>query len=140
MLPEAHVSHCTIDRLRIKIPSKKGSEFFFRTMAESFSTLPGIESVAANPLTGSVLICHHSDAHSVCESIRQRRIVSLKEAGAKRTTLRQDIARGVKAANTHVSCLTGGKADLLDVAGLYLIGAGAYQLLKGNFAAASSAC
>jgi hypothetical protein len=135
MLPEAHVSHCTTHRLRIKIPSKKGSASFFRTMEESLSTLPGIESAAANPLTGSVLIYHHSDARSLCDLIGQRCIVSLREAGAKRTTLRQDMTRGLKSLNTHVSGLTEGKVDLWDVAGFSLIGAGAYQLMRGNFMA-----
>jgi hypothetical protein len=136
MLPEAHVSHCTIHRLRIRIPSKRGSNSFFRTMEKGLSTLPGIESVEVNPLTGSVLVCHRSDTISICELIRQRCIVNLKEGGRKRTTsLRQDISQGVRAVNTHVSCLTGGKIDLLDVVGLYLIGAGAYQLIKGNFMA-----
>lgn len=135
MLPEAHVSHCTSHRLRIKIPLKRGSESFFRTMEERFSTLPGIESVEANPLTGSVLLIHQSDTQSLCRLIQQRRIVNLKETLKRQTTLRQDITRGVKIVNTHVASMTGGKVDLLDVAGLSLLSAGIYQLLKGNFMA-----
>jgi len=135
MLPEAHVSHCTTNRLRIKIPSKKRSAAFFRTMEECFATLPGIESVEANPLTGSVLVSHHSDERSIREWIQKRRIVSLKEVHRKRTTLRQDITRGAKTVNTRIASVTGGQVDLWDVAGLSLLSAGIYQLLKGNFMA-----
>lgn len=134
MLPEAHISHRTMHRLRIKIPSKKGNQVFFRKMEESFLDLPGVESIETNPLTSSVLICHHADPRSLCELIRQRSIVNLKEPSAP-TTVRQDIFRGFKTANTQISSLTGGKADLWDVAGLSLIGSGIYQMLKGNFAA-----
>jgi hypothetical protein len=104
-------------------------------MEERFSTLPGIESVEANPLTGSVLLIHQSDTQSLCRLIQQRRIVNLKETLKRQTTLRQDITRGVKIVNTHVASMTGGKVDLLDVAGLSLLSAGIYQLLKGNFMA-----
>ena len=45
------------------------------------------------------------------------------------------MTRGVKTVNTHVASMTGGKVDLLDVAGLSLLSAGIYQLLKGNFTA-----
>ncbi len=135
MLPEAYLSHSTSRRFRMKVPAKKGSDAFFRALVETISTLPGIESVETNSLTGSVLVCHHSDTPSLCESIRKQSLISLKNAGTKRTSLRQDITTGVRAVNRNLSSLTGGKVDLLDVAGIYLLGAGVYQVFKGNLAA-----
>jgi hypothetical protein len=135
MLPEAYVSHYTTNRMRIKIPARKGSESFFQAIAQSISKLPAIDSVEVNPVTASVLMFHHSDAQSLYQMIRQQRIVSLQEAPSKFTTLRQDMTKGLKTVNNQIAGFTGGKVDLWDVAGFSLIGAGIYQLLKGNFMA-----
>jgi hypothetical protein len=136
MPPEAHLCHCTTRRLRIRIPSLRGSEPFFRDAAARLSSLPEVESVEANPLTGSILIHHRGGTRAVCEAMRREGIVELCDpAATRRTTVRQDIIGGLKAVDAHLSRATGGKVDLWDAAGLAFIGAGAYQMLRGNFMA-----
>ena len=136
MLPEAYVCHSTVNRVRIRIPGEKGNGSFFKRVEQALLELPGVESVEGNPLTGSVLMRHCSDRDSVFEAVRQQGLLALRETGpARRTTVRQDIARGLKAVDQQVVDLTGGKADLLDIAGLGLLASGIHQIFKGNFAA-----
>jgi len=56
MLTEAFISHSTSERLRVKVPGKKGDASYFSALASRFSGLPGVRHVEANPITGSVLL------------------------------------------------------------------------------------
>ena len=56
MLTEAFISHNTSERLRVKVPGKKGDASYFSALASRFSGLPGVRHVEANPITGSVLL------------------------------------------------------------------------------------
>ncbi len=51
-----HVAHHTPGRVRMKIPSAKGDPEALRVIAESFGGVPGVESVAVNPTTGSLTL------------------------------------------------------------------------------------
>ena len=54
-LPEASISHQSVDRLRIKVASRKGDAGYFANVVKSLSGLRKFKHLAANPLTGSVL-------------------------------------------------------------------------------------
>ena len=55
-----HVAHHTPGRVRMKIPSAKGDPESLRLIAESFGGVPGVESVAVNPTTGSLTLKYNS--------------------------------------------------------------------------------
>ncbi|MFZ0134107.1 MAG: hypothetical protein WAK95_16320, partial [Desulfobacterales bacterium] len=56
MLPQATASHRTAERLRLKIPSRKGDGGFFTTVAQSLARDLNYLDIRVNALTGSVLI------------------------------------------------------------------------------------
>ena len=58
VIDHAHIVHRTATRLRIRVPARKLDHPYFRDLKASLVGCPGIRSVEANPLTGSVLIEH----------------------------------------------------------------------------------
>ena len=56
MIPEAYIVHRVNNRLRIKIPSKRGDKDFFASIERKFSGQAGGETVVVNPYTASVSI------------------------------------------------------------------------------------
>ncbi|WP_428990889.1 HMA2 domain-containing protein [Methylocapsa aurea] len=58
------IAHRTPGRVRMKIPSAKGDSELLREIAETFGVIPGIERVAVNPTTGSVVLHYDTDHHS----------------------------------------------------------------------------
>lgn len=58
VIDHAHIVHHTVTRLRIRVPARKLDHPYFRDLTARLVGCPGIRSVEANPLTGSVLIEH----------------------------------------------------------------------------------
>lgn len=56
-----HVAHHTPGRVRMKIPTAKGDPDALRQIAESFGAVPGVESVAVNPTTGSLTVKYSAE-------------------------------------------------------------------------------
>jgi Heavy metal associated domain 2 len=54
--------HSLPGRLRVRIPAAKGNPIAAERLATKLNTLEGIQSVTANPVTGSILICYDSAA------------------------------------------------------------------------------
>jgi hypothetical protein len=54
-------SHATPGRLRIKVPQVKGSEETAQRVERTLKKFGGISTVAANPLTGNVLVLFDPD-------------------------------------------------------------------------------
>jgi hypothetical protein len=58
------IAHRTPGRVRMKIPSAKGNPDLLREIGETFGMIPGIERVAVNPTTGSVILHYDTDFHN----------------------------------------------------------------------------
>ncbi len=51
-----HVAHHTLGRVRLKIPTAKGDAKALQAIAETFRATPGVDSVAVNAETGSLVM------------------------------------------------------------------------------------
>jgi hypothetical protein len=133
----AETVHRMQGRLRFRIESRKHDEAFFRTLAERLRACEGVDSVAANPITGSVLILHRTTAEAIesCaaaqelfslaqESPDEHRAVSVRIAEAAEITIRR--------ADRWVKAATRGEVDLASLVFLGLVGAGAWQFFTGR--------
>jgi hypothetical protein len=57
------IAHQVPGRLRMKIPSAKGNAELLQQIGETFGRIPGIEQVAVNPVTGSIVLHYDTDRH-----------------------------------------------------------------------------
>ena len=130
MLPDAFITHLTRDRVRIKIPSKKGDAAYFASLKEklaALSELPGIQRIEANPLTGSILVLHTLDLETldlglVAQYSEFNQLFRLQQPPAKQTP-----APGNKAGGRAA-----GEIDLKVLAILGFVGVAIIQLKRGH--------
>ncbi|MGO9611511.1 MAG: HMA2 domain-containing protein [Dissulfurispiraceae bacterium] len=135
MLPNAYISHQTMGRLRVKIPSKKGAEGYFTSLKERLLGIEGVRTVETNPLTGSVLLVHGMDVRTIAEFAAANNLFSLQELNGYPAGLQQRISRTFKGMDAHLKTFTGGEIDIAGLAFLILLGAGIYQISMGNLTA-----
>ncbi len=57
------IAHQVPGRVRMKIPSGKGNPDLLRQVADAFGQIPGIERVAVNATTGSVVLHYDAERH-----------------------------------------------------------------------------
>ena len=134
MLTEAFISHSTSERLRVKVPGKKGDASYFSALASRFSGLPGVRHVEANPITGSVLLLIEPGQGIELESVSGG-LFSLRSDRGRQGTLRQKAAFSLRDFDRKVKAFTGGELDLPSIAFAFLAGMGIYQISIGNIAA-----
>lgn len=58
IMDQAYIVHRTATRLRIRVPARKLDHHYFQDLKAKLAGCAGVVSVAATPLTGSVLIEH----------------------------------------------------------------------------------
>src|SRR6516164_9388541 len=58
------VAHQIPGRIRLKVAAVKENPELIDQMKQTFSLIPGIEEVAVNPSTGSVVLHYDTDYHS----------------------------------------------------------------------------
>jgi hypothetical protein len=135
---DTYLSHMSSGRIRLKIPSKKGDEALFSEMKTWLSGVPGVERVEINPSTGSVLIIHSLNQEMVGEFIKTYNLSPLQN---KKSNLPQsfnfhrELTSAFDTLDHQVKGHTGGGVNIGALAFLALVGAGTYQIAKGNFAA-----
>jgi hypothetical protein len=139
MIPEAHISHATVNRVRLKIPSKKHDDLYFGSLLDVLRTNEKIVSIEANPLTGSILIEHQWDLGGLTDFAAQKGLFSVIEPGEKvltgETAMHKSLSQGYASLDRTVRKATGGATDIGDIAFMALVVSGIYEISKGNFIA-----
>ncbi len=133
--PLAFISHRTKSRTRIRVPSKKGDNAFFSSVAEKISSVEGVGAVSTNPLTASILLLHSSDSERVIERLGSEGFFRIEDALHARTNLHRRISGAFGTADMALRDITGNEIDAGGAAFLTLIGLGVYQIWRGNVAA-----
>jgi len=134
MLPEAHIQHSAEQRVRLRIPSKKGDAAFFSEARKKLSKLQPPDTIEVNPLTGSILLCREAvDIDRVSAFAEENDLFSVIQRGRSATPLAQKIADPFVAVSRFIDRLSGGELDLATVLFLSMLGVGFYEILKGNF-------
>ncbi len=138
MIPDAYISSRTADRLRIKVPAKKRDRDYFETVVKHFTGQEGIDGVSVQPLTGSILISHHSDDVVILNQAEQGGLFQVvPDATSQKPGLviHGAVTGSFLDLDGQVKGLTGGVTDIGGLAFLALVGVGVYQISRGNFAA-----
>ncbi len=133
--PVAILRHQSPGRLRLQVPSQKGNGFFFQSVMGSLSNLPGVERIEINPVTGSILLIHSTDAERIAQYARENGLFEIRSDRTHVSSFHQAAAKAFHTLDGQARALTGGGINLGALASIALIGAGTYQILRGNFAA-----
>jgi hypothetical protein len=133
MIPEAYIVHKVNDRLRIKVPSKRGDKSFFASVEKKFSEQSGGETVVVNPDTASVLFLGRFTAKHIAEVAQQSELFKLETKTRRRETLLSGVKDTFRTADKSLLKITGGELDIPSVVFLGLITHGIYQFARGNF-------
>jgi hypothetical protein len=134
MIPDAHVYHRMPQRLRIKIPSKKGDVTYFAHLAEKIVACPGVRNARGNPKTASLLIQFECDLADLAVYAQTHRLFSLRHAEPHRRTLFGSVARSFDSYNRDLLKWTGGEFDIPSLVFVSLVISGLIQLYRGSVA------
>jgi hypothetical protein len=135
-LPEASISHQSVDRLRIKVASRKGDAGYFANVLKSLSGLRKFKHLVANSLTGSVLfIGENLDAGEIAEHASEHKLFHLITADPPSLPVMHSIVQPVASIDRSLRTISGGKIDLPSGIFFALLGTGIYQLARGRFGA-----
>jgi len=134
MLPEAYIQHRTEQRVRLRLPSKKGDATFFSEARKRLSNLQPPDTIEVNSLTGSILFCREAiDIDRICAYAEENDLFSVIQKVRSAKPLAQKIADPFAAVSRFIDHLSGGELDLATVLFLSMLGVGFYEILKGNF-------
>jgi len=133
MLPEAHICHRTPDRIRIKIPARKGDAAYFAWLRDQACQCPGVTKAEVNAVTGSVLLSHQLDIRQLAEFAAANHLFSLEISGAVPKTLNDKVVDSFRDLNGQIKGLSGNELDIPSIAFVGLLGIGIYELSMGNF-------
>lgn len=137
-MANAYITHSLPGRVRFRIPSHIRDAAYFSTAAEALLEIPGVESVKANPVAGSILLLHHREPNELVAEIARRGWFTVVPGApplaspSEARPLEARLAAGLEEAQRRWHESTGG----LDfnrpmVAGLVV--AGVVQVLRGRW-------
>lgn len=132
MRAEARIVHSLPGRLRIKFDRLRGAEELL-AVADKMQGCPGIRSVTANPLTGSLLILHDTCEAEIVHYAEAQSLFSVRPLGE--APARSDAAAGLRALSQGVRLVTGDAVDLDGLLVLLLTGLAIQQAIEGNLMA-----
>ncbi|MBF0117511.1 MAG: hypothetical protein HQK79_01650 [Desulfobacterales bacterium] len=134
MISVAMVSHNSIGRLRVKVPSRKKDINYFFSAKEKLLNLTGVSSVDINPLTGSILILHELEQSLILKFAEDENLfIGEVEHCSQPSNFHDNISIAFAACNEKIKENSKGTINMGGLLTLLLVGAGAYQIYKGNF-------
>jgi hypothetical protein len=131
MPPQAHITHQIPGRLRLRVPSRIRNTGYFAGLAGALSRYGGVRSVTTNPVTGSVLIVHESDAAAIFDQAQREQLLALAPPETREVLARR-VSEAVTKADQGVTAFTRGSLDLPSLGFLAFLAAGSAQLFRNR--------
>jgi Heavy metal associated domain 2 len=132
-LPAAYLIHHTPNRMRLRIPSRRGQVPYFEQLVGGLAGLPGIDHIESNPVTGSIVLSPAIDVTPLAQHAERAGLFVLTtDADATTVPLATGLARGFQGLNSQIRTLSGDNLDLASVGFLALVGAAVVQLQRGH--------
>ncbi|WP_298819051.1 HMA2 domain-containing protein [Chloroflexus sp.] len=139
MVPQAYIVHQTGERLRLRIPARKGDAGFFMQVERDLAALPGVAYAEANPLTASVLLQYHGEVSELATMAATAGLFTLVPPAPPGETILDIVTDRVDRAEQFVRRVSNGVIDLDTLVLGVLIGASVVQIARGQvFGPASS--
>lgn len=136
MIPDARINHQTSERLRLKIPSRKGDTLYFLTLKQELSKYDGLKKIDVNHVTSSILIVHtEADFNEIIHYAEEKKLFKIDKSVVPANTVSEVVIGGFHYINKMIKGLTKRELDLPLAAFLVLVGVAIYQIARGNFRA-----
>lgn len=134
MLPQSYVTHLTLNRLRLRIPQKRGDAIYFQMLEHKIRQLRNIEQVQASPLTGSLLImADKMKINNILSFAESEKLFALPQSKAKSLPLSRRLVEPMANFSNSMKRFSDGYIDLPGLFFILLLGGGIYEILKGKF-------
>ena len=132
MIPAARIAHCTRQRVRLRIPSRRNDKAFFTRVVAGLRTCSTVSELRVNPATAGVLLI---DPRGVAlEAVREHALshglFALPDTA--RPGITESVLRGARWFDRGLRDVSGGDLDLRGLAFLALAGTALIQLARGQ--------
>lgn len=135
--PSAYLVHRTGERIRIRIPSKKGDSAYFASIQERLRQYEHVSKTVINPFTGSVLIYYTGDFSAIAEQMKKDKVFTLAKNRNNPGSLMDTTVNTYRNVDLRVRKLTNGELNLPEATCLALVGSGVYSMARRGFTAPS---
>lgn len=129
--PRAHIAHALKKRVRLYVPSKRGSDAYFSKVRDDLEGHELIDEVRVNADTGSILIFHSGDEKAVLEEAQRKGLITLASQTKAEPKVEQDwpemIFDALSRLDRRIRTATDDAFDLQSSTALVLIGLSALQ-------------
>ncbi len=132
MIPLARIAHQMSDRVRFRIPSRRGDTDYFQETARRIAEAIEPDRVEANPATGSLLVLDRRlDLGALLLTAQDNGLFRVNGA-ADSVSLAHLVVSPIKSVSDRLRQATLGQIDLPNLAFFALVGIGTYQLIRGG--------
>lgn len=132
MIPAAEVRHALSRRTRVAITERRGQSEYFAVVAQALEGYAGVTAVAANPVTGSLLINHGQPFDEIAAYAEAQGLFRLQSAQVATHTPAAQAAVGLAVMDNVLQRFTEGDLNARSVMLLTLIALAAVQAARGH--------
>jgi hypothetical protein len=132
----AQCVHAVPGRVRYRILERRGDAEFFRGVQELLRQHDGIQTVAVNAATASILVHHTGEADEIAAAAQAAGLFEV--APMPTPSLGAQARSGLRTADRDLRRITDGRVDMNSALFLGLTGLAMHQALKGNLLAPAS--
>jgi hypothetical protein len=131
MLPEAHLTHQIDGRVRFQIASQRGNAAFFEEVEAKLARFGPVTTLKTNPLTGSVLVIHHTSSADIARFAEENGLFRLVDESLASAPLTVAVAETARQLNQRLQTMSRGNLDLSSLVFLGFVTAGVIRLARG---------
>ncbi|ABQ89330.1 MULTISPECIES: hypothetical protein [unclassified Roseiflexus] len=132
MLPAGYIAHRIGDRVRVRIPERKGDAAYFMRVERDLSACERVMYVEANPLTASILLRYHGTNDDLRRDAINLGLFAVEEPPPPVNPALTAATERIDQLDRFLQRSSNGSFDLLEVAFVGLIGASIVQVLRGQ--------
>ena len=132
MLPAGYIAHRIGDRVRVRIPERKGDAAYFMRVERDLSECERVMYVEANPLTASILLRYHGTNDDLRRDAINLGLFAIEEMPPSVNPVLTATSDRIDQLDRFLQRSSNGSFDLLEVAFVGLIGASIVQVLRGQ--------
>lgn len=133
MADPALITHQIGDRLRIRLPARKGDTSYFTQVEQVLGRFEGVASCETNPLTGSILLWFDGDLDALIAYTARESLFLLEPPVEKKSSLIDGVSEGLYDLDDAIKRRSDGSLDLFELLFIGAIGAGVIQLVRGHW-------
>ncbi len=132
MLPAGYIAHRIGDRVRVRIPERKGDVAYFMRVERDLAACERVMYVEANPLTASILLRYTGANDDLRRDAINLGLFAIEEIPPSVNPVLTATSERIDQLDRFLQRSSNGSFDLLEVAFVGLIGASIIQVLRGQ--------